>query len=50
MAQVGNAANSKLNREWAKHVRKRLGTKRRTSHIRRQKDKKIIVNHLLNDL
>ena len=49
MAQIGNAANSKLNREWAKHVRKRLRMKRRTAHIRRQHDKKIL-NQMLTDL
>ena len=38
MAQVGNAANSKLNGEWGKHVR----WKRQTSKLRRLYDKKII--------
>lgn len=32
--------NSKLNREWAKHVRKFM--KHYTAHIRRQNDKKVI--------
>ena len=40
----GNAANSKLNREWAAHVRKFL--KRITSGKRRSQDKKIIKEEL----
>lgn len=40
MKQVGNAENSKLNGEWAKHVR-RWG-KKFTSGKRRMNDKKII--------
>lgn len=40
MKQVGNAENSKLNGEWAKHVRR--GSKKSTSGKRRVNDKKII--------
>lgn len=48
MAQIGNAANSKLNGEWCKHARR--GLKKYTAKIRRQNDKKIIINELLIDL
>jgi hypothetical protein len=41
MKQVGNAANSKLNGEWAKHVRG--SWKKHTSKLRRQQDKKILI-------
>lgn len=40
MKQIGNAQNSKLNGEWAKHVRRKW--KKQTSKIRRNHDKKII--------
>ncbi len=45
MAQIGNAENSKLNGEWAKHVRKRNKMKRFTSKKRRAIAKKIILNN-----
>jgi hypothetical protein len=44
MAQIGNKLNSKLNREWAKHVRKWF--KRITSHKRRKQGKKIVNKQL----
>jgi len=40
----GHAANSKLNGEWAKHVR--AGGKKETSGKRRMQDKSIIRNEL----
>ena len=48
MAQIGNKQNSYLNGEWAKHVRKRSGMKKRTSHQRRNVDK-LIIRNLLNE-
>ena len=44
----GNAENSKINGEWAKHVRK--WGKKFTSGIRRMLSKKIIRNELNNKL
>ena len=46
MAQIGNAENSKLNGEWAKHVRGKI--KRYTTKVRRSVDKKIIRQTLSN--
>lgn len=45
--RVGNKQNSALNGEWAGHVRKHW--KRITAHIRRNKDKLIIKEHLNED-
>ena len=40
MAQIGNAANSKLNLEYAKHVRRFM--KQQTAKKRRAVDKRIV--------
>jgi hypothetical protein len=44
MAQVGNAANCKLNGEWGKHVRGKW--KKLTSKLRRILDKKVVRDRL----
>ncbi len=47
MAQRGHKQNSYLNGEWGVHVKK--GTKKITSGIRRQYDKKDIKDRLENE-
>jgi hypothetical protein len=49
MAQLGNKKNSQLNREWAKHVRKRHGMKRLTSKRRRADGEQEIRNSLYGE-
>jgi hypothetical protein len=44
--RVGHAANSKLNGEWAKHVRKKSGCKKVTSGLRRAESKRIIYQEV----